>query len=675
MRPPPVETPADWMSQALRGIVDPLAQMLRLCQGARPPPISRSASPAVGKPCAESPLIHQAVGFAEYDRNVSATQLEHTLLRKTFTELSGEDELLSYDEFWAALTQTLRFDLSEAEAQRVWSRVAASGGGGGELSAAGITYEQFLHGVSNVPFLRNVVSQYKLVETKFEVPEGYDYSRSTNENYADASEPRRFYGCHQALREGLDYSYHTNYTEARQYWQDQAILSVVARTKPKPTPWIVYTCGPMGAGKGYALSWMSKHGYFPLEDIVHIDPDHFKKLMPEWEEYTRRSDRAGDMCHRESGFMQEIAQEVAMRNSQNIWVDGSLRDGPWFVKVFQDVRRRFQKYKIAIFAVSASEEVVRKRIAARASQTGRAVPEHLIKASLQSVASSLEMLTPLSDFVARISNETSTPVLEAYIRINASRDWGLVQAQFAQPEMGTFPNSLAPLALVQVDLDDSATPLFTDANATRAVVNLDHPSLANLRGAVRSAKLALSPRSPITLHPEARAAAGVPECAASFAFAYPAAISWGLLEEGVDLSHAACNVLTAGAFVFFDARGGICGVCAVCGLAEAECEVAAGKLKRKPLADVASRSYYMLQFSAPVLLSPSAVAHLKPRMQPVTLAALLAKGAKQFGWIAPGEKLPDVGLPSLAGAFVYDMVDRTILFSVVDEYSMRAPFF
>jgi hypothetical protein len=49
---------------------------------------------------------------------------------------------------------------------------------------------------------------------------------------------------------------------------------------------------------------------------VHIDPDHFKSLMPEWKGYTQRSDRAGDFCHRESGFMQEIAQEVAMRNSQ-----------------------------------------------------------------------------------------------------------------------------------------------------------------------------------------------------------------------------------------------------------------------------------------------------------------------------------------------------------------------
>ena len=40
------------------------------------------------------------------------------------------------------------------------------------------------------------------------------------------------------------------------------------------------------------------------------------------------------MCHRESGYLQEIAQEVAMRNSQNVWVDGSLRDGNWCAAAF-----------------------------------------------------------------------------------------------------------------------------------------------------------------------------------------------------------------------------------------------------------------------------------------------------------------------------------------------------
>ncbi len=73
-----------------------------------------------------------------------------------------------------------------------------------------------------------------------------------------------------------------NYTEARQAWQDTVIRSTVRRTSSQPNPWIVYTCGPMGAGKGYTLSWMSENGYFPLENIVHIDPDYFKRVMPEW---------------------------------------------------------------------------------------------------------------------------------------------------------------------------------------------------------------------------------------------------------------------------------------------------------------------------------------------------------------------------------------------------------
>lgn len=58
--------------------------------------------------------------------------------------------------------------------------------------------------------------------------------------------------------------------------------------------------------QGYTLSWMSQHGFFPLENIVHIDPDAFKMMMPEWPDYVARDrDNAGTMCHMESCFMVE----------------------------------------------------------------------------------------------------------------------------------------------------------------------------------------------------------------------------------------------------------------------------------------------------------------------------------------------------------------------------------
>ena len=48
----------------------------------------------------------------------------------------------------------------------------------------------------------------------------------------------------------------------------------------------------------------------------------------------------------------------------------------------------------------------------------------MIRASLQSVRRSLDVLMPLSDFVARIDNEGKVPELRAYIRVDASGDWG-----------------------------------------------------------------------------------------------------------------------------------------------------------------------------------------------------------------------------------------------------------
>jgi hypothetical protein len=40
---------------------------------------------------------------------------------------------------------------------------------------------------------------------------------------------------------------------------------------------------------------LSRKGFFPLENVVHIDPDHFRSVMPEWPGYVAvdKADRAG----------------------------------------------------------------------------------------------------------------------------------------------------------------------------------------------------------------------------------------------------------------------------------------------------------------------------------------------------------------------------------------------
>lgn len=64
---------------------------------------------------------------------------------------------------------------------------------------------------------------------------------------------------------------------------------------------------------------MSEKGYFPLPDIVTVDPDEFKTSFPEWPEYVQRCpDTAGALTRRESGYLVEIAQEVGERRETEI---------------------------------------------------------------------------------------------------------------------------------------------------------------------------------------------------------------------------------------------------------------------------------------------------------------------------------------------------------------------
>ena len=101
----------------------------------------------------------------------------------------------------------------------------------------------------------------------------------------------------------------------------------------------------MGVGKGYVLGWLSARGLLPLEKISKIDPDHFKKLMPEWPYYVKTSMKtAATLCHKESGYIAEIAQDLAMKNNMNVWIDGSLKDHEWHMHKFKRIRERHPQY-------------------------------------------------------------------------------------------------------------------------------------------------------------------------------------------------------------------------------------------------------------------------------------------------------------------------------------------
>ncbi|CAJ1329655.1 unnamed protein product, partial [Effrenium voratum] len=220
-----------------------------------------------------------------------------------------------------------------------------------------MTEDKFIRTIRNRFFLRGIRRVVQLPSASANLPEGFNLDEDTATNHS--GEKGQFVGPYADIRATRDHSFHGCYSAERQRWQDSVIDTVVQRTTEQARPRLVFTCGAMGVGKGYALSWMSNKGIFPLEDIVHIDPDHFKAVMPEWPAYVAHGrllkdpSLPGTQCHRESCYMQEIALEESLRRLQHIWVDGSLRNAEWFVKVFSDIRERYPAYQIAIFKITA----------------------------------------------------------------------------------------------------------------------------------------------------------------------------------------------------------------------------------------------------------------------------------------------------------------------------------
>ncbi|CAB9507018.1 Zeta toxin [Seminavis robusta] len=259
-----------------------------------------------------------------------------------------------------------------------------------------------------------------------------DWEKPTNEVYHDPLF-KDFSPEFKAAREKLDYSYHRNPAKSRQELQDVILARVVQAAlqanqqhpqeeskeevkevlpeEPGRRPWIVFSAGPMGVGKGYVMATLNERGLFPLDRFLKIDPDLLKTELPEMPGYLRQDPAsAATKVHRESTQMADVLLEHALQKRIPTLVDGSLRDVEYYRSFMERVRREFPEYQLAILHVTAAPDIIRARAQSRAEKTGRAVPEALLTASIEQVPASVEALSPHVDVVFTISNEEDQPL-------------------------------------------------------------------------------------------------------------------------------------------------------------------------------------------------------------------------------------------------------------------------
>eukprot|EP00298_Acanthocystis_sp_HF-20_P005596 c15711_g1_i2.p1 GENE.c15711_g1_i2~~c15711_g1_i2.p1 ORF type:complete len:635 (+),score=256.67 c15711_g1_i2:44-1948(+) len=625
------------------------------------------------KTIAKKGTLGKANEFITDNPAAQVTKIQTDKAEKIFLEKAGDTNFLTLAQFHSVCIE-LDSKIKESETSRMYHQIGGS-------DEKGLNFSQFMRAIQRWRFLSSIVSDYSF-HHPFTIPNDYDYRKTTNENYKLESKDI-FFGEYQNIRKTLDYNYHSNYIEKRQIWQDAAIRSVAIKTEEQARPWLVYTCGPPGAGKSYALSWMSETGYFPLENIVRIDPDIFKYQMPEWKGYSTVKDDfpieevtlAGPRCHKESGFLCEIAQTIAMSNSQNVWVDSTLRDYEWFGKLFDSYRVSHPQYRIAIFYVTAPEEQIRKRILKRAQEEGRDVPESILSSTLSALPKSLEALTPKADLVARIENagDNSPPILKAIQMVDSTGSWNVIRREFAraEPAVNEFPHSLAPIFLCKTTIDSKhfgyksfdnqrrksifqknetdSTCLLIGESFYDLLPILRVPEIYNL---LRKFPPTTSPRHPVNLDSTSRALAIIPENAQYFIWMNPFIISVEnyekiekiLKRENVSINEPIIELILFGGFVYLDVNDIVISVNSVS----------------------AKKQKNLLQFGPPESLPEIANKTLEKlhRWCPVTLKFMKDAGATDFCWILPAENFGSLRV-SRFGAFTYRFKDGSCIFFAI----------
>lgn len=244
-------------------------------------------------------------------------------------------------------------------------------------------------------------------------------------------------GLHSYIRARMDYSYFVQVSDDRVTWQDELILSDLFSTQKLQDrrkleklslPWVVYSAGGMGAGKGYVTSWMNDKGYLPAKYFVGVDPDDIRKKLPEWNSLSKAMpEEAGYLTQIEATNIGDIVAKKALANRLNVFIDGSLRATDWYKNTeFPLYRKLFPGIRIMIIHIVADpEDECVSRAVARANTEGRAVPEETIRSSIRDSTRSVNDLAAEADFTIRIVNRTGKepelqPVTLQGISVNPS---------------------------------------------------------------------------------------------------------------------------------------------------------------------------------------------------------------------------------------------------------------
>jgi hypothetical protein len=160
----------------------------------------------------------------------------------------------------------------------------------------------------------------------------------------------------------------------RELLHQQIVNKILDGAKRQNGPLTLYmTGGGPAAGKSSILK-----GILP-DDAVMVDPDQIKTMLPEWDTMTAAHDTTvGSYLHEESSLIRKRLEAAAIAGNYSVILDTT---GDSSVDKLSDNLAKYRNagYKINAYYASNDPDLAVRLADARGDQTGRYVPENVLR--------------------------------------------------------------------------------------------------------------------------------------------------------------------------------------------------------------------------------------------------------------------------------------------------------
>lgn len=204
------------------------------------------------------------------------------------------------------------------------------------------------------------------------------------------------------------------YTKQRQKLHDsiiQGILDQANSPKEGEQPIAVLMGGGSASGKGTLRSSLVVPRLQSAGINVGIsDCDEIKSQLPEYEHFQEQNaESAALRVHEESMDISMEAMDKLIENNKNLLFDGTMKDVDKYDKIIDKLHK--SGYKVQIIGADVPVDVAIERSNIRAKQTGRKVPEGIIKGAHGGFAVTYPQLLDKVDGYSLYDNSGNYPVL------------------------------------------------------------------------------------------------------------------------------------------------------------------------------------------------------------------------------------------------------------------------